>query len=316
VNTLIQPAPMARVARQLRRAASDFDAHAAVFESVGNRLRERLELLAVVPRRVLDLGCRSGYQLETLRERYPEASVVGADPAPGGAALPPSSWPAWLRRRPRPAPRVAADPHRLPFADGAFDLVVSNLLLPWCHAPHAVFAEVVRVLAPGGAFLFTSTGPDTLREYRAVWARIDAHLHGFGLVDMHDLGDAMLAAGFAAPVLDRDEIRVDYPSIDALQEELRRVGAANVALGRRVGLMSPSVRKALRVGAGELVADSATEADEAAAGVAERFPVTLELVQGHAWRGELATSRRGPEGERYVSLESLRGSRAGRDGGG
>jgi len=290
---------MSVVARAFRRANATFDAHAGVFESIGGRLRDRLDLLAIEPARVLDLGCRNGYQLDALVARYPEAEVVGCDPAPSPAAVAdtPSALPAWLRRltrsdRPAAPARAAADPHRLPFADGAFDLVVSNLLLPWCHAPHAVFGEVARVLGPGGAFLFTSTGPDTLREYRAVWAGIDAHLHGFGLIDMHDLGDAMNGAGFDAPVLDRDEIRVDYPSIDALQDELYRVGAANVAVGRRAGLMASSVRNALRVGVGD----------------ADRFPVTLELVQGHGWKGELAAGRRGPDGEQYVSLDSLRGS--------
>ena len=292
MSTLTQPAGMSRVVRQFRRAAATFDAHAAVFESVGERLRERLDVLAISPRRVLDLGCRSGYQLATLEARYPEAMVVGVDPAPGAPVEPPSSWPAWLRRRPRQAPRVAADPHRLPLASGSFDLIVSNLLLPWCHAPHAVFAEAARVLAPGGAFLFTGVGPDTLREYRAAWARIDAHLHGFGLIDMHDLGDVLLASGFAAPVLDRDEIRVDYPSIDALQDELRRVGAANVARGRRSGLMSPAVRNVLR--------------DQAPPG--ERFAVTLELVQGHAWKGELPPQRKGADGAQYVAVDALRGS--------
>jgi len=305
MSTLIQPASMAHVVRRFRRAGATFDAHAAVHENVASRLRARLDLLAVTPRRVLDLGCRSGYQLEALRERYPDAEVIGCDPAPGVPVASPVSWPAWLRGRPRPAPRVAADPHRLPFADDSFDIVVSNLLLPWCHAPHAVFGEVARVLGTGGAFLFTSAGPDTLREYRAVWAGIDAHLHGFGLIDMHDLGDALLGAGFAAPVLDRDEVRVDYPSIDALQEELRRVGAGNVALGRRAGLMAPSVRTALRDGA-----------SVGGSGGGTRFPVTLELVQGHAWKGELVTQRRGPDGERYVSIDALRDSLAGRDGAG
>ena len=300
MSTLIQPAGMPRVVRQFRRAAATFDAHAAVFESVGERLRERLDVLAITPRRVLDLGCRSGYQLATLEARYPESTVVGVDPAPGVPVEAPTSWPAWLRRRPRQAPRVAADPHHLPLASGSFDLIVSNLLLPWCHAPHAVFAEAARVLAPGGAFLFTSVGPDTLREYRAAWARIDAHLHGFGLIDMHDLGDVLLASGFAAPVLDRDEIRVDYPSIDALQDELRRVGAANVACGRRAGLMSPTVRKVLR--------------DQAPPG--QRFPVSLELVQGHAWKGELPPQRKGADGAQYVAVDVLRGSSPGRRGGG
>jgi len=291
----MQAASIERVRRQFARANPDFDTHAAVFERVGVRLRERLPLLAIEPASVLDLGCRSGYQLAALRGLYPEAEVIGADPAPGKARAVPNSWPAWLRRRRHEEPRIAIDPERLPFADGSLDLVISNLLLPWCAAPHLVFAEIARVLAPGGAFLFTSVGPDTLREYRAAWASIDAHLHVFGLIDMHDLGDAMLAAGFAAPVLDRDEMQVDYPSIDALQEELRRLGASNLACGRRAGLMAPSVNESLR--------------HVTAAHTGARFAVTLELVQGHAWKGDLAPTRRNADGDVVVSLEKLRDGR-------
>lgn len=284
---------MSRVVREFSRSRSTFDSVAGVFETVGDRLRDRLDVLLVEPRHVLDLGCRTGYQLDALQQRYPKASVIGIDPSPGVTASMPGSWPSWLRKKKGRLPaRVAGDPHALPFADAQFELVISNLLLPWCHSPHQVFSEVARVLKPGGAFLFTSAGPDTLKEYRAVWATIDAHLHVFGLLDMHDLGDAMLSAGFAAPVLDRDNLNVDYPSIDALQEELRGLGAANVARGRRAGLMSPEVRKALR----------SQEADGA------RFQVTLELVQGHGWKGDLPTPPRNRDGTYAVSLDSLRES--------
>jgi len=288
----MQAVSIDRVRRQFVRTNPGFDTHAAVFERIGERLRERLPLLAIEPARVLDLGCRSGYQLAALRGLYPGAEVIGADPAPGKPLPLPRTWPAWLRRRTRDERRIAIDPEQLPFADGSLDLVISNLLLPWCAAPHLVFREVARVLAPGGAFLFTSVGPDTLREYRAAWASIDTYLHVFGLIDMHDLGDAMLGAGFAAPVLDRDEIQVDYPSIDALQEELRCLGGANLARGRRAGLMAPSVSAALR--------------DYAAASADARFAVTLELVQGHAWKGDLAPTRRNAEGDVVVSIEALR----------
>ncbi len=303
MSTLIQPGPMALVRRHFQKAEAGFDAHAAVFESVGERLRERLDLLAIEPQRVLDLGCRSGYQLEELQRRYPQAQIVGADPAPGQTVARGESWSRWLRRpwtsvrtslqAPANTPcTLACDPHALPFADGSFDLVVSNLLLPWCHSPHRVFEEVARILTNGGAFFFTSAGPDTLLEYRAAWATIDSHLHGFGLIDMHDLGDTLMASGFAAPVLDRDNLRVDYPSIRALQNELRELGAVNIANGRRYGLMSPSVRQAL---------DSAAADDE-------RFAVTLELVQGHGWKGELALPGRRTGDEYRVSADSLRGS--------
>ena len=273
------------------RANSEFDGYAAVFETIGGRLQERLSLLAITPKRVLDLGCRSGYQLDALQQRYPEAQIIGADPAPGATPRIPGSWPQWLRRKTQAPQRVACDPHELPFAEGSFDLVISNLLLPWCHAPHRVFEEAARVLSPGGAFMFTSAGPDTLIEYRSAWAAIDSHLHGFGLIDMHDLGDTLMASGFAAPVLDRDNLQIDYPNIDALQKELRKLGAINIANGRRPGLMSPSVRDALNSIAGD-----------------QRFPVTLELVQGHGWKGELRQTGKQAEDEYRVSVDSLRGS--------
>ena len=299
MSSLIQPEAIGAVRRQFLKAGSTFDAFAAVFETVSDRLLQRLELLAVKPERVLDLGCRSGYQLEALAQRYPDAIIIGADPAPGQPPQLPRTWPAWLRRsRPPAARRVACDPHELPFADGSFDLIISNLLLPWCAAPHRVFEEVARVLTSGGAFMFTSAGPDTLMEYRRAWAAIDSHMHSFGLIDMHDLGDTMMASGFAAPVLDRDNLMVDYPDIYALQKELRSLGAVNIACGRRPGLMSHRIEELLNAG---LTSDG-------------RFSATLELVQGHGWKGELRSASTG-SGDVTVSVDTLRGSwrqRAGR----
>lgn len=292
MSSLIQPGPIEDIRRRFLRANDTFGQYSAVFEAIGERLRARLDLLAIEPKRVLDLGCRSGYQLDALQQRYPQAEIIGVDPAPGKPVKLPSSWPAWLRRQPKSVQRIACDPHQLPFADGSFDLVVSNLLLPWCHSPHLVFSEVARLLRTEGAFMFTSAGPDTLLEYRSAWATIDSYLHGFGLIDMHDIGDTMMASGFAAPVLDRDTVQVDYPDIEALQHELRSVGATNAASGRRLGLMSRSVTRSL----------SNTVSS------AERFLVTLELVQGHGWKGELRPSGKNTNEDYAVSVDTLKGS--------
>ena len=299
MSTLIQPASIQSVRRQFLKAQASFDSHAAVFQAISERLLERLELLAVKPERVLDLGCRSGYQLQALAGHYPRATIFGADPAPGQPAKLPRSWPGWLRKpalagRPAVDQRIACDPHHLPFASGSFDLVISNLLMPWCEAPHRVFAEVSRVLGEGGAYMFTSAGPDTLIEYRKAWASVDSHLHSFGLLDMHDLGDAMMKSGFAAPVLDRENITVDYPDIESLQAELRNLGAANIAGGRRPGLMAEGAAK-------QLAQASPGRSEQA------RFPVTLELVQGHGWKGELKSGTN-DAGEISIPVESLRGS--------
>lgn len=278
--------------RRFERVAPQFPHFAGVLQAVSERLLDRLELLAIQPQRILDLGCRNGYQCSGLLERYPEACVIGLDPYADAMNL----SPAIAGTQTAGAIALAADPHFLPLADNSIDLVVSNLLLPWCHDPDQVFAEVQRVLSVGGACLFTSAGPDTLQEYRHLWADIDTHDHVFGLVDMHDLGDAMLRAGFADPVLDRDTLAVDYPDIDALQNELHGLGAANLAPGRRPGLMNASVRTALR----------------SAAAAGQRFAVTLELVQGHGWKGEAASSALAADGSYRVSLESVGGRRRNR----
>lgn len=290
--SLARPECIERVRRAFARASVGFAAHSAVFENVGRRLDERLALLAIEPRRVLDLGSRNGYRLDAIAVRYPDAEVIGLDPFAVAPAKPSGLW-RWLKRGGRTVV-VSSDPHRLPFADASFDIVTSNLLLPWCASPATVFAEVARVLTPSGAFLFTTAGPDTMIEYRRLWAGVDAHPHVFGLTDMHDLGDSLLTAGIAAPVLDRENIVVDYPSVEALEHELRALGASNLAAGRRRGLMAPTVGPLL----------------ESRRNSEGRFEVTLELVHGHGWKGMRHDARgASATGEVRVSLDTLRPSR-------
>lgn len=283
----MQPDRIELVRRQFANTNDAFEQHNAIFRNISERMQARLDLLAIEPTRVLDLGCRNGYQLEALQERFPKAQIIGTDPA-GTTETPKSRW--WQRRR-KGHSVIPSDPHCLPFATESFDLVLSNMLLPWCYDPAVVFGEVARVLTNNGAFMFTSAGPDTLQEYVELWRHVDLAQHSFGLVDMHKIGDELLSAGFAAPVLDREEIIVDYASLDALQDELRKVGAANLAIGRRNALMATSVRKLL--------------AKSVAAG---RFSVTLELVQGHGWKGDLSPGKRNSSEEFTVSLDSLRQS--------
>jgi len=287
----IQPDRFEHVRRQFADVNGTFSRHNAIFQNTSERMLARMEVLAIKPLRVLDLGCRDGYQIKALQKQFPDAQVIGVDPASV------TSMRRWWQRKSKNAAKLAADPHHLPFTDGSFDLVVSNLLLPWCHDPAGVFAEVERVLAENGAFMFTSAGPDTLQEYSDLWRGIDSTQHVFGLADLHQTGDELLNAGFNAPVLDREVITVDYPSIDALQDEMRHVGAANIACGRRIGLMASQMRKLLRAQA-----------------TGQRFAVTLELVQGHGWKGSLRQNRNNSSDEFSVSVDSLRQSLRGSTG--
>ncbi|MEE9332942.1 MAG: methyltransferase domain-containing protein [Granulosicoccaceae bacterium] len=293
--SLIQPDTPAAVARVFRRRACSFTEHSAVFQAASERMLERLSVMKLEPEAILDLGCRDGFQAYALAERFPNARIVGVDFHVGEAVAPPKGarklsktwWKPWQGSQ---SPElITADPHQLPLESAQFDIVISNLLLPWCAEPQRVFDEAVRVLKPQGALLFTSAGPDTLQEYRRAWETIDTYEHSFGLVDMHDIGDALLAAGLSAPVLDRELISVNYPNIAALQAELRAVGAGNLATGRRKGLMNKRVT---------------TRLDTAAKPTGKRFATTLELVHGHGWKGDLPTGRQTDEGY-TISLDSF-----------
>ncbi|MBX2839652.1 MAG: methyltransferase domain-containing protein [Gammaproteobacteria bacterium] len=285
-----QPDSFTTVRHAQKKAVETFPKHRAVFEEVADRLFERLPLLAIEPNRILDLGSRDGFQHKRLLHLYPEAEIIGIDPAAEKFTSERARWRKFWPVRPRsPFVQVQSDPHRLPIMDESIDLVVSNLQLPWCHSPHIVFAEVARVLTPSGAVFFSTAGPDTLIEYRQRWAQVDRYAHSFGLIDMHDLGDAMLQQGLSAPVLDRETITVSYPTVTALEKELRAVAAVNLASGRRRGLMSPSVRRRLR----QNLADAPIN-------------VTLELVQGHAWKKPMVNAQRSTKDGVYVPVDSIR----------
>jgi len=234
-------------------------------------------------------------RLPALCKLYPECDItgltIGSPEVAGDEMKPHASWMNRLRRfgKKKRSKIVFGDPHSLPFESEQFELVVSNLCLPFCQNPSAVFTEVSRVLRPGGAFLFSSLGPDTLIEYRQHWAQFDAYPHVSGLIDMHDLGDAMLKAGLADPVLDRDTLVLDYPSIEALENELQVFGIVNTAFGRRKGLMTQKLMSRVSEGM-------------------SRFEVGLELVHGHAWKHEFNTGQNSPGDEFKFPVSELQGS--------
>ena len=203
--------------RRFARAAATFDGCDAVHTEARNRLLERLGLLGLNPRRVLDLGSATGKATARLAERYPDAQIVAVD-----LCGPMAERTRTRCRGLRSAMPVVGDAQRLPLGTDSMDLVFANLVLPWCD-PRAVFAELARVLREGGLALFSSVGPDTLCEVRRAWAQVDGFVHVHGFVDMHDLGDLMARAGLAEPVVDVDRLRVTYRALPRPGERPERV---------------------------------------------------------------------------------------------
>jgi malonyl-CoA O-methyltransferase len=209
------------------RAAATYDEAAALQSEVGDRMLERLDLVRLQPARVLDLGAGTGEFSKALLKRYRKANVVSLDLALNMLRHTQSRG-GWLRK---PA-CVCGDGERLPFADDSFELVFSNLMLQWCMDLEPVFTELRRVLAPGGLLMFTTFGPDTLRELRASWEAIDGYTHVNAFIDMHDVGDALVRTHWAEPVMDSERITVTYREVRTLMQDLKHLGAHNVTAGR------------------------------------------------------------------------------------
>jgi malonyl-CoA O-methyltransferase len=276
------------VRRAFDRASATYAQAAIVQGEIRTRLLERLDVVKLQPERVLDLGAATGASSRALKSRYPKSLVLALDLSEGmlqQAAREQS----FLRR----FNRLAGDAHRLPLRAASIDLVFSNLMLAWCNDVDAVFREAARVLRPNGLFMFTTLGPDTLREVREVFAQLDSHTHVHRFIDMHDLGDALMRTGFAEPVMDTERLVVTYPTASALFTELKRTGASNVTHGRSKGLL------------GRASFETAERTFEARRrdGV---IRITLEVVYGHAWRGAIEPTRRASSGEVVVPLGQLR----------
>lgn len=274
------PAPIERRLRAaLARAPlagrrGDREALGRLCEETAERMFDHLDPVRLDPEWTVDLAMQCGVG-ERLAERFPRSRVLSCGYAPNASASAPAGGDA------RSA-RVAASPMRLPLASSRADLVASNLALFWFPDIAAVLREIWRVLCPGGLVAFTTLGPGTLEELRQIWRTVDERSHIIEFIDMHEVGDAMVMAGFTDVVMDAERITVTWPDVRALLNDLRGLGTGNPHSDGPSGLTTPRMLAAL------------VEACEAGRPTG-RIPATVELVHGHGWK---------PLARVEVSLES------------
>jgi malonyl-CoA O-methyltransferase len=267
--------------RGYARAAATYDAATVLEREIARRMSERLQYVRLAPQRVLDLGSGTGADMPLLRKTYPHASVVAADLSLAmlrRAAARKRRGLGSLFRAPGQQ-RVCCDAALLPFGASRFELVWSNELLHWLSDPLPVLSEAHRVLAVDGLFMFSTLGPDTLKELRrAFGARADARVHRF--TDMHDVGDMLVEAGFADPVMDMEILTFTYGDFSDLVRDLRQTGAVNRAACRTRGLTGRGLWQEVR-------RDYETFRREG------RLPASFEVVYGHAWKVAPRSSKDG-----------------------
>jgi len=265
-----------RVRASFERAAQSYDGAAVLQREVSQRMEQRLDYIKIAPKVILDAGSGTGEGASALRRRYPDARVIELDLAQAmlrtsyhkqqqstglikrllGGAKP---W------------QVCGDLEHMPLADASVDMIWSNLAIQWVNVPDTLFAEFRRVLKPDGMVMFSTLGPDTLSELRQSFDGLDSSTHVNQFIDMHDLGDALLAGGLSEPVMDMEKIVLTYTALRDVLRDLKAIGAHNVTAGRSRGLMGKGTWRALEARYEALRRDG-------------RLPASYEVVYGHAWR--------------------------------
>jgi len=253
--------------REFARAAATYDDAAVLAREIGARMAERLDLVKLDPVRMADIGCASGDGIRELQRRYPSALPLAVDFSTEMLHLTRART-TLMQRLARRAPRlVNADVRALPFAADSLGLIWSNLMLHWLDDPLPALRELQRTLEVGGLLMFAMLGPDTLKELRAACQEngLTPPLRKF--LDMHDIGDMLLAAGFADPVMDMEMMTLTYSGPRGLLRDQRHLGVRDALLGK---LPWRDWRRVFRAYAGKCVDG--------------RWPASFEIVYGHAWK--------------------------------
>lgn len=207
------------------QAARSFGSACFVHDEARRRLLDRIDGLRIEPGIFVDVGCALAGSAQALKRRFPDARVVALD----------SSLQMLRRAGPGDFAKLAGDAGSLPFPDRSVDLLFANMVLPWLR-PDRFFAEARRVLGATGVLMFSTLGPESLKELRQAWARADDTIHVHGFFDVQTLGDLAVAAGLEEPVLDVDRLTISYAELSAAIRDLRATGSTNTAGGRRRGL--------------------------------------------------------------------------------
>jgi malonyl-CoA O-methyltransferase len=184
---------------------------------------------------------------------------------------------------------VGGDIEQMPFKDACAGLVWSNLTLQWCNDLKQTITEIHRVLEVNGLFMFSTFGPDTLKELRQAFRGADEYTHINRFTDMHDIGDMLVHSGFATPVMDMEYITLTYDDVISVMRDLKAIGARNATEGRRRSLT------------GKAAWQNAISRYEALRKEG-KLPATFEVVYGHAWKPQLRTPVVTPELRRQLGL--------------
>ncbi len=277
-----------KLRRTFNRAAREFDRAAALHREIAGRMIERLSIIRLPAKTILDAGSGTGYASKLLRQRFADCFVIELDHSAMMLRQRANrrrnfwQWAGWSRSP------VCADFQRMPLAPSSVDLMWSNLALHWAEDIAVSFAEAHRVLRPGGLLMFSMFGPDTLEELKDASADNGFRVNAF--VDMHDIGDVLVQAGYADPVMDMEYLTLTYASVAAILHDLKAQASSCTREPGHKGLT------------GRNVYESVVARYEKFRRQDGSLPATFEIIYGHAWK---PAQRSTPAGKPIIDIRAI-----------
>ena len=251
---------MSKIRNTFNTASSNYNDNAFLQNEIANRLAEKLKVISIKPQTIIDLGSGTGFLSEKTAKIFPNSILVCVDFAQQSLLENSQNL------------KVCANAYKLPFASNSVDFIVSNLMMQWCPDLTTLFNECFRVLKPQGLFLFTTFGPDTLKELKRSWSVVDNSAHVNNFIDMHDIGDQMLQSGFQSPIMEMEKLILTYEKVVDLMRDLKAIGAQNVANRSKALTGKTKFKKMIEM------YESYRENG--------KLPATYEVIYGHAWKNE------------------------------
>lgn len=253
--------------KSAKKAKTHFAEHNFLVHEIADRLAQRLEFMKIKPQVILDCGARDEYHEKLLAAQYPEAKIITIEH--GENLL------------------------KLPLENNSADMVFANLNLHWSSDIFKTLAEFRRILKKDGLLLFSTVGPDTLKELHQAFLSAEEKWHVHPFMDMHHLGDELVRLQFYEPVVDMEIIQLQYESIHDLFLDLKNSGARNAWSERSRSLQGKTAWLRMLMNYEKLKHDGT-------------YPVTLEVIYGQAWVAGPQLSKLNNAGEITFSLDQLR----------
>jgi malonyl-CoA O-methyltransferase len=230
------------VSRVLQRQALGMGAP-WLHQEIARRMAQRLTVIRLQPERIIDWWAGAGAADELLAQAYPRAQRIAVEAS--------SAWqqrttaqrqnPWWSAKRwtspPQPVLLEGTSPPKS-------QLLWSNMMLHAAIDPVAVIERWHGLLEAGGFLMFSCLGPGSLLGLRQVYQQRLWPAPAVDFVDMHDLGDMLVRAGFADPVMDQELLTLTWATPEALLDELRLLGG-NAHPSRFAGLRTPGWKRQL-----------------------------------------------------------------------